>query len=349
VSAVEAQLDALTQQFAALTSQLADVANRTTTLEELTQGQFDIDVDCANGETIGGALTQTANHLGIVVMTISGTCTENVTVARRHITVIRADPPGAEIVAANLNQPVIRLVNPGLGATYLGLSVVTIRGATNAPGVLADNGTTVQLSGATVTNNAQGIQASHHSLVRLENSFVENNGLGALIQSGAHVVVRGGAIRDNADFGLQLVGGAVADVQNAAIDSNDGGSPGASTIRGAIGLYGGSMLRLGNSTVSNNVGNGIFVVDGSVLWLDDTVTIDDNGGHGISLSDASVAGKLFVTAGAITNNGGFGVACSAPIELAQLYGFPPVGGGAINLTGNGSGPTNCATAAVPGP
>jgi hypothetical protein len=335
-------LEALTGRVAAL----EQLFSRVTVLEQRTQSTFNVSVNCGGGETIGAALAQTRAHTGLVVITVSGECTENVDVTRGQ-TVIRAASSGATITAANPALPVIRLLNAG-STRFLSLSgPLTIGGG--SIGVVADGGTQVQLNGVVVTGNARsGVTGNHRSIVRLANTIVAGNGLGVDVQSGAQVSVTGGSIRDNNDYGLQLMTGAVADVTGGAeITLNRGGAPGATSIRGAVGLYTGSVLRLGNAKVIDNTGNGLFVAVGSVVWLEDGAVISRNGGHGISLSDGGVVGKFFVATGIqISDNGAWGISCSAAPGVAQLYGFPPTAS-PITTTGNALGGINCPTSPRP--
>lgn len=122
---------------------------------------------------------------------------------------------------------------------------------------------------------------------------------------------------------------------------------GPGTIRGAVGLYGGSVLRLGNASVSDNRGNGLFVAIGSVVWLEGGAVINGNGGHGISASDGGIVGKFFVITNIqINNNGAWGISCSAAPGTAHLYGLPPTAS-PITTTGNALGGINCPVSPVP--
>jgi hypothetical protein len=92
---------------------------------------------------------------------------------------------------------------------------------------------------------------------------------------------------------------------------------------------------------------------GSVLYLENGVTISTNTGHGISASDGAVVGKFFVTTNVHINaNGGYGISCSAAPALAHLYGFPSVpnsGQQPIDTTGNVIGGINATCQAAPVP
>jgi hypothetical protein len=364
VTALESQVSALLQRVTALEQLTAGIASlealtgrvsaleqlvpRVAALEQLTQDTFNISVDCGGGETVGDALAETRAHTGVVVITVFGVCTENVDVGRSE-TIIRGGAPGAAIIAATSTSPVIRLMNPGGRNRLLALQgPLTISGG--GIGVMVDGGAQVHLNGVVVSGNASaGISANRRSTVRLtNNTIVENNGLGVDAQNGAFVSVAGGSIRDNNDYGLQLQNGAVAEVGfGAQITLNRGGAPGPGTIRGAVGLYAGSVLRLRNASVTANTGNGVFVAMGSVVYLEDGTAISGNGGHGISVSDGGIVGKFFVATGIqINNNGAWGISCSASPAVAHLYGFPPTAS-AITTTGNTLGGINCPTSPVP--
>jgi hypothetical protein len=355
LAAVEGQLAAVVDQLAALTARITTLESlpaRVDALESRTAATFNVSVDCANGQTISSALAQTAAHTGTVRITISGACNESVNITRAR-TVIQGGGPGAAIQAPS-GSTAVRLA-AGSGVTpSLMLSNLTIAGGQT--GVSADNGAHVQLSNVMLTGNVNGVTLANRSDARLFNTTIElpsaGGGIAVDLRNGAFVAIVGGAIRNHTNYALQLQNGAVADVGNTQITNNqNGGGPG--SIRGAIGLYGGSSLRLTGTTVANNGGNGVFVAMGSVLYLENGVSITGNTGHGISASDGAVVGKFFVTTNVHINaNAGYGISCSVAPGMAQLYGFPssPSGGQQpIDTAGNGLGGINATCNASPVP
>lgn len=369
LAAVEAQLAALIDQLAALTARVTTLEGlparvtaiearaslleaRATALEDRTAAMFNASVDCGSGQTISSVLAQTAAHTGTVQITILGACPESLTLTRAR-TVIQGGAPGATIQAPP-GSTAVRLVSSGSATPSLLLRDLTITGAQTA--VSVDTGAHVQMVNLTLTGNVRGISVGGRGEARLSNTTIDSpagsGGIAVDVREGGFVAIGGGAIRNHSNYALQLQNGAVADIRNTQITGNqNGGGPG--SIRGAVGLYGGSALRLSGTTISGNTGNGVFVAMGSVLYLENGVSISNNTAHGISASDGAVVGKFFVVTDVhINGNGGYGISCSAAPGLAQLYGFPSSPGGGqqpIDTSGNvlGGISTACQVAPVP--
>ena len=371
LSALESQVAALVAQVTALTARVTTLESvparvtalearatsleaRAGALENRTAASFNVSVDCGNGETIGGALAQTVSHTGTVRISVSGVCNESVVVSRAR-TIIQGAGPGATIQAPSFTSTAVRVGSSG--GPFLALSNLRITGAQT--GISVDNGAQVQVDGVTLVGNVSGISLNNRSGARLFNTTIDQpalpvsgGGVAVNVSSGAFVSILNSAIRNHNNYALQLQNGAVAEVGNTQISGiQNGGGPG--SIRGAVGLYGGSTLRLnGGATITGNTGNGVFVAMGSVLYLENNVSITANTGHGISASDGAVVGKFFVTTAVqINDNGGYGISCSAPPGLGQLYGFPagPNTGQPIVTSGNGLGGINATCHAAPVP
>ena len=365
LAALEAQLAAVIDQLAALTARVTTLESlparvtaletraslleaRATALESRTTATFNTGVDCGSGQTISAALAQAAAHTGMVRITVSGVCNENLNVTRPRTTIIGAGP-GATIQGV-AGPPVVQVSGAPL---FLVLSNLAITGGQTA--VSVGSGAHVELLNVTLTGHVNGVSIANRGAARLVNTTIDapaGPGIAVDVRNGAFVSIAGGAIRNHTNYALQLQNGAVADVGNTEITGNqNGGGPG--SIRGAVGLYGGSSLRLTGTTITGNTGNGVFVAMGSVLYLENGVTISGNTGHGISASDGAVVGKFFVVTNVHINaNGGYGISCSAPPALAHLYGFPSIPGAGqqpIDTAGNGWGGIGATCAASPVP
>src|SRR5687767_13738290 len=92
---------------------------------------------------------------------------------------------------------------------------------------------------------------------------------------------------------------------------------------------------------------------GSVLYLENGVSISNNPGLRITAADGAVVSKLFVTTDVHINaNAGYGISCSAAPALAHLYGFSSIPSGGqqpIDTGGNGLGAINVTCQASPVP
>jgi hypothetical protein len=346
VSALESRLPtlatrgsvaALEGQVVTLVSQLSSLASRVAALEQLNQFGFVVDVNCGAGETIASALGQAVGRRELMVIRVSGVCTENVNVARGRISIVAA-APGAGIQAANPNGAVITF---GMGYSkdgYLSLNGLTIAGGRLGIAVGLDN--MVFVNGCTISGNQGGVSVAQGSLARISDAVIENNGGDAISgSSDAQIFIGGGSIvRNNTGHALRL--------QNASAELSGGVQiTGNGAGIGSVGLYAGSRLRFG-ATLSNNA-RGIFAVAGSQVWLENGAVITGNNGNGVALVDTSVIGKLRATTNVvITNNNGWGISCSASPGVAQLASFPP-SGSAIDLSGNAHGQHNCAVSPNP--
>jgi len=332
------QLGAIDARVTTLGNQLGALTTRTTAVEQYVWPRT-IDVNCS-AQTIASALAQVPfSHLGILTIRISGTCTEGVSVYRGQ-TVIEGIGPGAEIVAPSVGPVVATPDIRGGAPRSLALRNLTIRGNGSGIGVKADFGASVYLDNVTIVGTQTAVSL-YRSMARIEASTIESNGFGVVASNGSHVLIYNTHIRNNADYGLNLENGTTAYVYGSFITGNQGGNPG--SIRGAVGLYQGSTLRIAATEISGSRGNGIFGAMGSVVWLEDGVNIHHNGGHGIAMTDTGVVGKYYVPTDIhITNNDGQGIACSPSPGVAQLYGFPPTpGANAPNVSGNLRGDYGC--------
>jgi hypothetical protein len=317
VEALEAQVVTLNAQMAALLPTVSA-----------------IDVHCESGQSLQAALMQVRFRPSRVTVNVFGLCVENVFINRSQL-LIRAGAAGAGIAAANPALPVVRSDNPGGGGYHLALTGLTLSGGST--GVSIDLGTQVQMTDCIVRDNQHGIVVGHQGMLQLTNSTVEDNTNGGIAASdGAHVFMSGGVVRNHVGHGVSVGSGATARFTNGALITANQGD--------GIGVDGGSMVAFGPATASANGSSaglyaGIAVRGGSMVSLSGGATIDGNSGNGLMLTDTSVAQKSRVETNIqITNNLGWGVACSPAPAVAQLYGFNVNEG---TITGNSSGGINC--------
>jgi parallel beta-helix repeat protein len=237
---------------------------------------LEIDVDCAKGESMGDALERPAIFERRIVVTVKGTCAENVVIERDDVTLL-ADAAGGGIDATDATRPAI-LVNGARRARIEGLSIrgglygvrVTGSGAARIvdvrvreaaeDGIRVDGSSSAEIDDSTVESNAQaGITVRASATVR--GSTVRNNGLsGVTAHRGGYVFLGGtqgtaiccGNLIENNGFD----GVTVADTAGAILFGN--------TIRGN-GRGGGGRF-------------GVLIVDGASVRLMGDNRIEDNGG-----------------------------------------------------------------------
>ena len=324
----------LADRVAALETEVATLGDRVDALTVLKV----VTVDCGAGQTVQAALFSVPETVRLQV-DVYGTCTENVVVPRNR-TLIRGATAGSGITAKNPAQPVIRLA-VGPGNSTLLLRDLTIAGGSD--GVLVEFGGVLRMIDCIVSGNTRGVHADHQAVVGIQTSLLTNNfGAGASAANGSHLSIEGGTIQDTSGGDLSGVGvvietGSTATIGASAIIKSSG-------FRG-ISLSRNSVLTLNDATITGSALTGIFASGGATIVLGKGATITTNLGSGISLMDTSIVHKNRSEADIhITNNGGWGIACSLDPAVAQIVGFAFQTG---DISGNAAGNINCRIS--PGP
>ena len=352
----------------AFEARIAALEERIAELEE-PFGTLELFVDCAAGDTVGAALVAAQSHAGPVNIAISGVCEENVGIDRDDVHIsglersdgIRgADPAASTVTITGARQ--VEFSNMTLSAGRRGIdaragSVFTAEGVTirdmtvsatgvgagssaflsdcsildNAIwGVTADSGGSVVLENCEISGNSQGLFASHATIVGVD-LHVTGNETGVGAHLGGQITIWASVIEEN--------GTGVAGQLNSSIKAGAG------------------------TRIANNEFNGVHMSTGSVFVMSDNSIIEGNGGHGIEASGASTVSVGFpnssivrgnagdgVSLGDLSNgeigdpnsqivdNGGWGINCAGPSAIASAQSD---GHEWADLSGNGSGPTNC--------
>ena len=278
-------------------------------------GPASVEVDCALGQKIAEALESPGNPLTI---TIKGTCSENVTVARDTVT-LQADPAGGTVSGPDPS-----------------LATITVAGQD----VLVD--------GLRVTGGRNGIEAVGAVRLLIQNCLVEGTGRnGITFDRGANGVVDHCTVQNNLfRDGIAVVNGSTAVVTRNTITGN--GRRGVHLFQNSNALIGiTSTSQAAGNTISNNGGRGISIVVGSSASIGAN-TISGNGtafnpeasqrgGVVVFQSTADVVGG-----NTITGNAGSGILVISGNALVGDPGFIPVVQGfpsssANTITGNGAG------------
>lgn len=209
-----------------------------------------------------------------------------------------------------------------------------------APGVLSDAGAddlTVVGNGATIRQtctDASVIAKTQATGTLTLNSILLQGGpnsgasiAGAGVSSAGHLVLSGvwvsGVSAGAGGAVISIVNGPSvydAELINTTVVGNFG------TGLKNFGIGGG--VRVVNSTISNNTGSGIGMIDGSPVLVDGS-TISANGNNGVSTTGQGTS-ELVVTGSTITNNASTGVNCGA-------CGIVSVVGSTVTGNGNGAG------------
>lgn len=221
----------LQQQIDTLNAQVQALA------EQVNQGVGDqvISVDCGAG-SIGSALAR-ARPGGSLTITVVGTCTEDVTIARNDVTL------------------------QGSGQV---VGQITVDGAQR-----------VVITGVTVTGPGSGIEARGNAAITVRNTTVENNAIfGIDVRQGAFAVIDGSMIRSNGQCDVLVRDSGNARIVNNTVQS-DVVKP--TSCDALVGAFRDSRIRMGGNTIINNVPSGfaVDVEHGSTLRQDqghDTIT-----------------------------------------------------------------------------
>lgn len=264
-------------------------------------------VDCAAGQSISKALEQGDSRRPLV-LTVRGTCTENVTIRRDDVTLQGQAGGNATVTAANAGAALITVKG-----TRIVIDGLTLNGGLHG---LAVTGThDVSITNCLVRNATQNGLFAESANVLAQNNVIENHGGAGVLLRWSRARLVGNQIRTNAGPGISA--------QQLASASMAGGN--AITGNGAQGilLRNGSLGVLGGETIASNASNGIELTVESVANLSQTTITGNDGGIDASFSHvtvdrATIAGNrrsgLFLTASraqltdaSITGNGNQGI------------------------------------------
>lgn len=301
--AATAQSSGIPERVSALEQQVQDLQRQ---LTEAFQ-PANIDVNCDNGERLNDALFKAGGSANRAIITVYGTCVERVVLSRSN-TILLGGSDDAGILAPDSKGPALT-VN---GAHRVFLVNLAVSGGMHT--LRIDGGAYVFANAVNVSGGTGfGVFVAHGS-AQIANSTIENNGAdGIFAWSGSRVVLNGGVIRGNRS-GLRLADGATA--------SLDFGSQITDNRELGLGLGAGAVANIRQATVERNSRGGVRVAGGSIATLGNPSqgrpVIRNNGGHGITIEDASMLMAIVSSPGGsmpeISGNSGLGVFCDLPTE-----------------------------------
>lgn len=190
----------------------------------------DVAVDCAAGATIAHAMTLGDERKPMVVV-VSGTCTEAVSIERSDVT-LRAGPGGGGITGAD---PAVDAVTvTGSRATIDGLVITGGRNGIRASGAagLVVRNTTVSGTGRSGLSLGEGTSA------HLDRCTIQDNPRDGVAIEAAHAVILGSLVTRNGRIGVVVVDGGSARI---GIDGQNVPSGSTITENGASGAPGGML------------------------------------------------------------------------------------------------------------
>jgi hypothetical protein len=282
-----------------------------------TAASADVTVDCDRGERISDSLRQDRDRP--LVLSVRGTCNENIVITRDDVTIKTNGTRAASIVAADSALPAIsldgahRIMIDGVIASGISVSGGTfgivasrgsslevancaVSGASNA-GFVSSTSSVVTVDACSVTGNLNGVVAANAGSVYVTNSTVSgNSGTGLIATRSSHlrvgqdrpgnVVVKPVTVSGNSGNGIAITEGSSGNVVGGTVETS-----GASNIfvgrassgqigLGVNGLTGGVMIQRGS-------GNGIAVEGGNATIVYSTIA--GNAVRGIVVSNAGSA------------------------------------------------------------
>jgi hypothetical protein len=328
----------------------------------------EIEVDCAAGQSLSDALGRGAQTWGPLIITISGTCRENVDI-RRDDTILRGANPGDGLIgeaAWPLDLIVVAADRVSLDQLTLrttGVALLAEPGASLEAGNLDIDGSdfgVVLLPGSSAVmweiniRNSQSTQLSvQGATLELWGCLIEDGQASGLSVTGGSALIDDCTIQRNASSGVYAGDNAEFSVYGSDILENTTGVRMTTGASGSLGVdtriaqntsFGvqersGSVLTLGAGvSIDHHGAGGVSVTGGSFvqpIWA----TITDNEGPGIHLGDTSLAGSWDLPGQpVIQNNKGWGVSCASSPAVAQVA---PIGYPMATVTGNTLGASNC--------
>jgi len=311
---VVSRVTALERRVAVLEEQVTSQRSRISTLEEAFQPQS-VAVNCAEGQTVGQALAQTAGRTAPLTIRVVGVCTENVVIGRDDVTLVGNNRTNDRVQALLENKPAVSVsggqrvtirelgVQGGSYALSLGLGAVVGAHNIDVNGGVNVISSVLQLDRVVVEGM---VSASAGSVLRLDTTTVQNGPFAGVVIHDSNLFAMASTIRDH---------------RASAI----------SAANASLWLDGGTLIER----------NGIFAGGGSSIHLG-RATIRGSSGFGIFLGDTSVVGGNESTV--ITGNAGWGIECQGSPALPQIASAGPGGEFSLNGTnvfGNTRGQINC--------
>ena len=235
-----------------------------------------VNVDCASGENIARALSRTNVLDRRMIIVVSGTCTENVTIERDDV-VLRVTSSGGGVSAANATNPAI-LIN---AARRVALENIAVSGGHDGVRITAGAAATIR-SGSIRNAGFAGVRVDNSSSAVIDGSTIEGHGQYGVTAVGSTVTVTSSGIRGNGFSGVvsasggALVLGQIDDAGNVCcgntIENNR--LDGVTVSRGATVRMYGNVVQ-GNGVATGRYG--VLVGEESLVWMEGGNQLRGNG------------------------------------------------------------------------
>jgi hypothetical protein len=186
------------------------LAQRLTELErqlaELTapRGSRSILVDCAAGETVGGALAQATTTVGPLTITIKGLCAERVVITRDDTTLQGADPGDGLMSPGGIETaPLVRVD----GAQRTVLQQLTLKPLAPDDGVELDRGAVLTASRLVIADAQRALVLGEGTVADVQDSDFSLSHSSQVIVRGGHLRLAGSTIANGAFTGVSVTAG----------------------------------------------------------------------------------------------------------------------------------------------
>jgi hypothetical protein len=277
-------------------------------------------VKCGSGQTISDAITKLKPSLNYQQLTVTGACTENVTVPP-NLALALIGSKGASLAPANANE-----------ATITSNGKLFIQGFTITGGsftaIFSNAGGWVTVAGDIVTGGTgAGLQISDNAGGIVQNSSIVTSGYSAIsLYAGGQLEIDGvapiGSLTGTTITGAQVgISCGIGSIQLAA-----SGGPILITGNAQNGIYSrgcsvNSYASNGETiTITNNKGDGIYAAPGTSMQLTD-LAVTNNGGAGVHVNEGG--GVEFGGGMTITGNASSAIYASKGAVL-NFYGYAGV-------------------------
>jgi hypothetical protein len=242
-------------------------------------GDLILNVNCASGDRIASALGRLNVLDRRMVIVVSGTCSENVTIERDDV-VLRAQGSGAGVSAPDPSKPAV-LIN---GARRVALEGLTVTGGLF--GVQAMGGASLTIRGSAIRNAVRhGVYLQGGASGVVDGSTIESNGQTGVVSEAASITLTASFVRGNGWSGVGVTN------SGSAILGSDGGGTvccgnqiEGNGLDGVIAAYS-SMVFLNDNLIQGNGGTvgrfGVIATDASTIVLRAGNVIRQNRGSGI--------------------------------------------------------------------
>lgn len=285
-------------------------------------------VDCSKGQTVAAALDR-GDERKAMILTVQGTCNENVLITRDDVTLQGDASKGAVIngasasptitVRANsvtLNRLTVRGGSQGIslaGANNVGITNSDVQFAASQ-GINIVGSSAVSVVGSSVQNNTRsGITAVQSNVAITQTQVSNNAGDGVRAFRGSSVSVTGSTVSSNV-FGGVNIQSSEATIDGSTIAGNGTDPSLAANLRlGVSGL--GSNVNVLNSFVRDNSGGGVWLSASGYLNVGNS-TVTANTGEGVLLY-LGATGNIFGNTSITGNAGDLALRVNSVMQLGS--------------------------------